>query len=303
MAATAFEALWEIVSHAGQTAVTHLGKRMDHAAGLDQPPSPPTPPGWQPPTWTPPPWQPPGTPPAVSSPPASPIGTSYSDQIAQGVACLACTRNHLGTVKTAAHAAATAATHGDSREAARQWAIVASELDALEAFDWSPDKLTATPPEDRAIVEAVRPCVMAVRQAIPTPSSVGLALGSAAENVRFATSSRFTERDAAEIQARHQAIDSAGNYAERVVLVSDTTAAGTQAKAALRDGRHVLDGAQDKIYAPETWAAVRDHFERAAVTLTPPPDPAQAQAVAAQCDACLQTFYREYFAAMKARRS
>lgn len=308
MATNIIELAVELATHAGQVGINHVGKRLDSTI-----PQPPQPPQFAPPPWNPPTFQPLGGPPnqhttvAAPSPapaPAASTGVSYSDQVAQGIACLNCTRGHVATAKTAAQAAVEALHAGDESEARRQWAIVAAEYDALAQFDWEPGKVQASPPEDQAIIAQVQDCVTQARAAIPTPRSVALAWGSANESERFAVSTRFTDRDAAEIRDRLQAIDAQGNYAERVELPQVTHAEGLAAKKALRNGRHVLDeaGTVDGLYRPETWAQASQHFEAAAVALTPTPTLAQAQAVATQCSSCAEQFYQGYFAKQAAKK-
>lgn len=306
MPANALEMVMDLATHAGQVGISHLGKRLD--ATIPQPPQPPQ---WQPPAWTPPQFQGLGDPspaptpqeapapvPQTATDPAARTGQSYSDQVAQGVACLNCTRHHLSTVKTAAAEAAKAVDSGDDAEARRQWAIVAGELDALARYDWEPGKLAASPPEDQAIIEQVRACVSQARAQVGTPTSAALVYGSASESGRFAVSTRFTERDAAEIQARLREIDTRGNYAERAELSHDASPEATAAKEHLRNGRHVLDeaGTNGTLYRSETWTQASAHFEAAAVALTPTPTRAQAQALAETCTACAETFYQGYFA-------
>lgn len=303
---------FQILTHAGQVGISHLGKRLDATI-----PRPPEPPQFTPPAWHPPAFQPLGGSPTLAdqhttaevtlprSPmPAARTGQSYSDQVAQGVACLNCTRGHVSTAKTAAERAVQALQSGDATEARRQWAIVAAEYDALKQYDWDPSKLAASPPEDQAIIAQVRECVAQAREQVPTPESVALSYGSASESERFAVSSRFTERDAQEIHARHQEIDSRGNYAERAELLHDTSPEAQQAKNALREARHVLDraGSEGSLYRPEVWSQASAYFEQAAVAVTPTPTLGQAEALAAQCASCSEDFYRLYFAKQVSKR-
>lgn len=209
------------------------------------------------------------------------------------MACLNCTRGHLATAQTALAQAREAVARGDHETARAHWVVAAAEIDAMVALDWAPEKLVATPADDRIIIDAIRPCVEQVRQALPTPPSVATALGAAVVAKRFTNAPRVTARDRAEMAARLQLIDAQGNYAERVLLVTATDPAAQQAAAALRAGRHVLDrahmaGAWDQ---PETWGAAAQHFQQAATALTPVPDPEQAQAVATTCAACTADFY------------
>lgn len=305
MAETLIGVGYELLTHAGHATIDHVSARL----------KPPTPPVFAAPAWAPPAWAPPaaammagaaaggagmalaeapGTPDIGGDTPTTTTPSSYSDQVAQGIACLACTRGHLATMTVAAAEAQRAVARGDLDTARRQWVVVASEADALVAYDWHPDKLAATPSADVAIVEALRPCVEGVRAAIPTPASVATAYGSLVEARRFARSERVTARDREEIEVRLAEVDARGNYAERVELADRDDVA-----QALRAGRHVLDGADP--YDPAALGQAAAHYERAAVAATPAPTADEAAAVLAQCTECRDQFYARYFAAMRAR--
>ncbi len=295
---------YEMLTKAGHLTLEHVSARL----------KPPVPPAFAPPAWAPPTLTPPAALGAaaglggaaegltksadsavlVDSTLSTTTSSSYSDQVAQGIACLACTRGHLATMAAAAATAQQAVARGDPETARRQWVVIASEADALVAYDWHPDKLAVTPPADAAIVEALRPCVEAVRTAIPTPASVGTAYGSLVEARRFARSERVTDRDRQEIEVRLAEVDASGNYAERVEWADRDDVA-----QALRAGRHVLDGADP--YDPGALGAAAAHYERAAVAVTPAPTAEAAAAVLAQCTTCRDEFYQRYFAAMRVR--
>lgn len=305
MAETLIGVGYELLTHAGHATIDHVSARL-------KPPTPPVfaPPAWQPPTFSPPAAalaagagvgavaaavdKTPDAPGLVDSTVSTTRYSSYSDQVAQGVACLACTRGHLSTMTAAAQEAARALDRGDAAAAQRQWAVVAAEADALVAYDWHPDKLAATPPADVALVEALRPCVEDVRARVGTPASVATAWGSVTEARRFALSDRVTARDRQEIEVRLRAVDEQGGYAERVELAANAPVA-----QALRAGRHVLDGADP--YDPDALRAAAAHYEQAAVAATPVPGPEQAAALLAACTTCRDQFYRAYFEQMAAR--
>lgn len=300
------ESLWDFLNNLGKEATTHLRKRADKAAGL-MPDGMPTMPGL--PAMPPMPSMPVMMMPAMGGAGAGavmpqmpgrqtqPVSGSYSDQVADGVACLSCTRGHLVNAQTAAKKALQALDADDPEEARRQWALVAAEYDALTAYDWAPEKLAQTPEKDLKVVRAVEGCVTTARGMVGTPYEAGLAAGSAAENQRFAISRKFTERDAAEIVVRHKEIDSAGNYLERSALARDTSPDAKEAKNSLREARHTLDRAkaQEKLYDPDIWAEAQAQFEAAAAALTTTPTREQAQALAAQCTECATVFYGQYF--------
>lgn len=319
------EVFFEVIGHAMKRGVDHVGSRMDKAAGI----GPTT--AYQPPAFQPPPMPTLPTIPGMSTLPTLPAyvpvtyaGTalgavaaseqpapaketapdprdevhgSYSDQVAQGIACLACTDGHMNGLLSAVEDAQIAVQSGDEIEARRQWANIAAEIDAMVAIDWSPDKLAATPPEDVAVIESIRGCIAEIREAVPTPEKAGLALGSAKENARFAVSPHFTDRDRAEIETRLRIIGKNGNGMERGDLLDTQSESAVKAADALRKARHVIDQAHadNTLYAPETHKEVRHHLEQAAIALTPTPTEDQLNAVAQLCQSCAETFYAAYF--------
>lgn len=374
MATSPAELIYNLLTHAGQQGINHISKRADKAAGLNAPPALP-----QMPAFAPPPFPTMGAPgiPAIPTMQAMPVYVpmamgagvaaatpeaekpskpakkthdettdsrdvvegSYSDQVADGIACLACTRGHLNGLLAAIESATKAVDAGDVAETRRstalaaleearvaddsdaiqkqtaiiheaeetiahaertsrqQYAMAAAEIDAMVAIDWAPDKLEASPPQDVAIIESVRECVMDIRAKIPTPEAISLALGSAKENVRFALSPEFTERDKAEIEARLRIIDKQGNALERGVLLEADDADSEAAATALRKARHTLDDAKahDKLYTVGTHKQTIKDLEKAAIALTPTPDADQLDAVGQLCQSCSDTFYQAYF--------
>lgn len=228
---------------------------------------------------------------------------SYSNQIADGIACLACTRGHLNGLLVAIEEAQKATEAGDDDSARKHYAMAAAEIDAMVAIDWAPDKLAATRKEDVAVIEAIRDCVTEIREQLPTPEGASLALGVAKENVRFAVSPQFTDRDKAEMQERLRIIDREGNGMERGALLELDGAEAEVAQTELRKARHVLDGAQadGSLYQVKIQKATLKHLEAAAVALTPAPNPDQVKGVAELCQSCSDTFYGAYFQAMANR--
>lgn len=322
MASSPAELLYDFISHLSQQGAAHIGKRMDKAAGL-QPPQPYQMPPFQPPPFPAMPTMP-GMAPMASIPalvPATAMATgavvaadtkkspeattdtrdavtgSYSDQVAQGIACLACTRGHLNGTLAAIESAQKAMAAGDDQAARKHYAMAAAEIDAMVTIDWAPEKLAMTPEADVAIIESVRDCVMEIRHKIPTPEAISLALGSAKENVRFAISPNFTDRDKAEIEERLRIIDKQGNALERGALLDVDDAESEQAATALRNARHTLDDAKahDALYAVKTHKRTVKDLEAAAIALTPTPDADHLDAVGQLCQSCSDVFYQAYF--------
>lgn len=309
------EVLWNFLGHLSQTTAQHVGKRLDRAAGFQPAPPPwaagPNTPG---PQWAPMPAPPVppvlaagvsgGTGAMVATLPPSPwadprdaVTGSYSDQVAQGVACLACTRGHLNGLLAAVEQAQAAIEAGQDEDARKYYARAAAEIDAMMVIDWAPEKLAATPPDEVAVIEAIRACVTEIRAQIPTPKGLGLALGSATENVRFAVSPTVTDRDRAEIEARLRIIDKEGNALERGPLLEVEGPEAEDAATALREARHTLDRAksQGALYAVATHKQTVQDLEAAAVALTPAPDADQLAALGTLCQSCSETFYEAYF--------
>ena len=285
---------YELLTHAGHATIDHVAARL----------KPPTPPAFAPPAWTPPTWTPPAALGAAAGGAVAEVDStlsttrygSYSSQVAQGVACLACTRSHLATAAQAAQAAQAAAARGDTTAARAQLAAAAAELDVMIAYDWSADKLAATPAADRAIVEALRPCVESARASLGTPQSLAMAAGSLAEAQRFAASTAPTDRDRAEIAPRREVADGVAGHAERVEFAEELTVT-----RALRAGRHVLDAADP--FDPAALGQAAAHWHQAAAAATPVPSAAGAADAADQCASCKAEFYQRYFALMADRRN
>lgn len=297
--ASLMETLYDVGAHFAKTKISQSAA----------PGGPPTLPSFQPPVM--PTFQAPAvtmpTAPVFMAPAAAPLTAaptsaatpppgSYSATVADGVACLSCTRRHLASMMTATQAAEQAMAEGDEEAAAVQWARVAAEIDIMEAIDWAPEKLAASPPADQAIIAAVRPCVEQLRQQIPTPRDAAMALGSAQENKRFASSRNFTARDQAEIELRLQLLDAHGGAMEN-------TTQDVEARTAFREARHTIDAAQDQgtLYDPETYTAVEAELEVAASRLTATEAIANPAHVAATCQSCQKTFYTAWTEAMRQR--
>lgn len=109
-------------------------------------------------------------PPAVShtlTPPATGPYSAYAPEMGVGVSCLPCGRAHLASTAAVLRKAADQAATGDPEAQARS-AMANEEITALLAYDWTPEKIAATPEPDRARVEAVLPQTQALLQAIRT---------------------------------------------------------------------------------------------------------------------------------------
>lgn len=219
---------------------------------------------------------------------------SYAADVADGIACAACTKDHLATMAGAAKAL----THTTDPTMQRyQLARIAGEIAALEQYDWTPEKIAATPADKLRPVEAVQPAVRQLQAQLATPSDIALAWGALDECIRFAEG-RPTDRDRSEIAQRLQDIDERMNYLERVTLAPEHTAnldpaVVDQTREALRLTRHTLE--QGDPFALATLKTASAQLSQAAVALTPPVDSATAQQLATHIQQTQRQFYRAFF--------
>ena len=140
--------------------------------------------------------------PAVPAPPPPVPGTPSA--YAPGdldTGCLPCGRAHLGaaagTLQAAADLARTRGLADPETQAALETA--AEELELVQAYDWTPERIARSPAADRAILERYAPQVAALRQAIEQardPAAVA-ALAAQAQALR----ARFVQDDLARASA------------------------------------------------------------------------------------------------------
>lgn len=224
-------------------------------------------------------------------------GISYSRDVAQGIACAACTKDHLATMAGAAKALTHAQAAGDEAAVRYHLARIAAEAAALERYDWTPEKIAATPPDKLRPVEAVQPAVRDLAAQLPTPPDLALAWGALDECIRFAEG-RPTDRDRQEIATRLADVDEKMNTTERVTLSPEWAgeldpATVDQARQAIRAARHALE--QGDPFDLATLKPASAQLSRAAVAMTPPLDAEQARQLAARITATQQRFYATYF--------
>lgn len=93
--------------------------------------------------------------------------SAYAPEMGVGVSCLPCGRAHLASTAAVLRKAADQVAAGDP-EAMDRAAMANEEITALLAYDWTPEKIAATPEPDRARVEAVLPQTQALLQTIRT---------------------------------------------------------------------------------------------------------------------------------------
>jgi hypothetical protein len=92
----------------------------------------------------------------------------YAPDMSVDTGCLPCGRAHLGTIAAMLKMAAQAAKdQGMSNpDVATRLQTADEELTMLSAWDWTPERIAKSPPEDRAIIEAIKPQVEALHAAL-----------------------------------------------------------------------------------------------------------------------------------------
>lgn len=299
MAVEPMDIVWSSVQKIAHWGIDHVTKRADRAAGLTEPAAMPVNPlsGPLPAALS----QPvgdmfampalpslalPSGEPAIS-PVASPVVsapvTSYSEDVAQGIACINCLRQHLGTMQSSAEQL-------PNRQAL---ARITAEYHILMRYDLTVEKIAATPEPHQTVVRQTVQQLQPIGQQLSaaTPQAIALAWGALDESIRFARSNPRAARDQAEIALRMADVDAYGSYVERVVLAPEnrpllkrqfpnyTDADWEQAANTLREARHTMD--QDPELSLTTLNIASAQFAQVAQILTPEWSAGQSQ-----------TFYR-----------
>lgn len=234
--------------------------------------------------------------PAAASSPALASDFSYSADVAQGIACAACTKDHLATMAGAAKAMEVAQAAGDTSEVRYQLARIAAEAQALQRYDWTPEKIAATPPDRLVAVNAVRPAITQLSQQLPTPTDMALAWGATDESIRF-TLGQMTDRDRREIGMRLVDVDEKIGYLERVQLSPEKTQQlpadqVDQAREGLRQARHQL---ADDPYNKENLRQASAQLATVATSFTPELPAEDLHHIADTVRQAQQDFYAAYF--------
>ncbi len=222
---------------------------------------------------------------------------SYASHIARGIACATCTKDHLATMAAAAEALEQAQAQGNADEVRYQLARVAAEVQSLQRYDWSPEKIAATPEDRLVAVRAVQPLVATLTAQLPTPKDIALAWGATDESIRF-TRGRMTDRDRQEIAIRLQDADERTNYLERVAWSPEKNYGALPPDQAeqwlteLREARHVV--AQDP-YDGQHLKRASQQLAQVAVGVTPLPSDTEITAICGQIREAQRVFYRTYF--------
>ena len=236
--------------------------------------------------------------------------TSYASEFDTSVACLPCMRGHVSAINVAANETVACLERGDVEGAKKNLARLAGEAVVFERFDMTQEKLANTPPEDLAIIQSIAPQIRSLVQQMPTaPLEVVGAWSAVDESLRFARSSKPTDKDFAEIHERVADAEDLANYAEREVLSPSGAAsllpeqkdAAREALQHMRHGRHTLTDAQT-LDLP-TLEAISTELEQATVLLTPTPEPEQAKEIAAQAKAIRKSLDDAIRAKMQAQLS
>jgi hypothetical protein len=199
----------------------------------------------------------------------------------------------------AAEAAREALARGDEEEARRQTLRLVGAATVMREYDWSPEKLANTRPEDRQAIEAVMPVVRQLLDAAPQPpEELVFAWASVDEAMRFARSKQPTDIDRQETRKRVDAAQDALAAADESLaphrVPRDLWPHVDYALRYAREGRHAL-AATDEPTA-DVLAAAEPSLHEAAMALTPLPEPEDAERLAAITHQAKETFQRAVMA-------
>lgn len=297
MAVEPMDIIWSSVQKVAHWGIDHVTKRVDRAAGLTDPAVPAANPlsGPLPAALSQPlgdlfalPAMPNLALPAMNSSStktpteALPTGTpvaSYAGDVAQGIACINCLRQHLGTMQSSA----------DQLPSPAALARIAAEYHVLMRYDLTTEKIAATPEPHQTVVKQTMQQLASIGQqlSVATPQAMALAWGALDESIRFARSNPRTARDHAEIALRMADVEAYGGYVERVILAPEnrsllkrqfpqyTDADWERAANTLREARHTLD--QDPNLSLATITTASAQFAQVAQQLTPQWSAAESQ--------------------------
>lgn len=318
MATEPMDIVWSSVQKIAHWGIDHVTKRIDKASGLTDTAAAPGSPlaGPLPPALS----QPmgdmfalpalpslalPGVVGPDASPPAGPAAavSSYSDDVAQGVACINCLRQHLGTMQSSA----------DELPSPAALARIAAEYHILMRYDLTAEKIAATPEPHQTVVKETVQQLQPIGQQLSTatPQAIALAWGALDESIRFARSNPRTTRDNAEIALRMADVDAYGSYVERVILAPENRVAlkrqfpgyedadWEKAANTLREARHTMD--QDPGLSLPTLNIASAQFAHVAQTLTPEWSVTQSQAFRQSIAQVRKQFAQAMLQAMKTK--
>lgn len=234
-----------------------------------------------------------------------PTVASYADDVAQGIACINCLRQHLGTMQSAA----------DQLPTPEALARIAAEYHVLLRYDLTAEKIAATPEPHQTVVRQTVQQLQPLGQqlATATPQAIALAWGALDESIRFARSNPRTARDQAEIALRMADVDAYGSYVERVLLAPEnrvalrrqyphyTDAEWEQAANLLRKARHIMD--QDPTLSLATLTTASAQLAQVAHMLTPQWSVDQSQAFRQSITQVRKQFAQAMLTAMQQKTS
>lgn len=104
--------------------------------------------------------------------PSSGEYSRYAPDMEVATGCIPCGRAHLGALQANLEAALASArgegmdSRMDSPGVSKRLAAAEEELAALMRYDWTPERIAASPPAERAVLEEFRPAVEKFREAL-----------------------------------------------------------------------------------------------------------------------------------------
>lgn len=203
--------------------------------------------------------------------------SAYAPDMDVSIGCIPCTRAHLATI--AASLKEADAGHLDQVAAARE------EIVALREYDLTPEKLAATPEQDRAVLAKYANALGGLQEKLAGPApEATMASASLKEALRFAREDGIAHP---EVQIRMARTEESINALERVSLAPERLKRMDPQEA--KRAREVLPelrrARQDLINHVQTAEDLEEVTARIAVidqTLNPPPDAAKVKQISQQ---------------------
>ena len=300
MAGSILEVLYDLTGHAGKLGIEHIFRRLQQPPPREnpQPDSMPELPRLprlpRLPTlssaMTVPPQLKRSVPPAAAGPDMPPLSSYAAEMDDPSAACLPCTRAHVSCMAEAARAIQAS---DDPLAWRDNLAVIAGEALVMIRYDWGPAQLSRADQRTRDVLEAIGPSLQKMLARTPqAPQRLILAWAATAEALRFARSERPTARDQAEITRRMTDVEGWINYLERVELAGQEQ----EIPGALRAVRHRLAREGYSVGALTYAAKI---LRPAVVDMAPAPDRETAMAVAQNCLAIRDEFFRRALSFLK----
>lgn len=226
--------------------------------------------------------------------------SNYAPDMDVSIGCIPCTRAHLATVSSALKEAA-----NNPVNAPTQVAAAREEMTALLEYDLTPDKLAATPEQDRVILSQYADRMRSMQRQLqgPVPETT-VAAASLKEALRFAREDGLQHP---EVQIRMERTEEAINALERVNLTPEKVSAmapeqAAAAKAALPEIRRARQDLINHVHSVDDLEAVTARIAVLDQRLNPTPDAKTVQQLSGEMQQMNQQFRQDVLQSFQQRK-